>query len=57
MTLISDQLQVSGFGLCSCMGSCGTCLVAIDGMHTLACAAQVNDDIANTQIVVEEAYF
>ena len=57
MSLISDQLPVSGFGLCSGMGSCGTCLVAIDGMHTLSCSVQVNDSIANTRIVVKEAYF
>lgn len=57
MSLISDQLPVSGFGLCSGMGSCGTCLVSIDGIHTLSCSVQVNDSIANTRIVVKEEYF
>ncbi len=57
MSLISDQLPMSGFGLCSGMGSCGTCLVVIDGMPTLSCAVQVNDDLANTRIVVNEDYF
>ena len=57
MTLISDQLPVSGFGLCSGLGSCGTCLVVIDGMPTLACTVQVNDDLANSRIVMNEEYF
>ncbi len=57
MSLISEQLPISGFGLCSGMGSCGTCLVVIDGMPTLSCAVQVNDDLANTCIVVNEDYF
>ncbi len=57
MTLLSDRLPVSGFGLCSGMGSCGTCLVTIDGMPTLACAVRVDDEIANTRIVVQENHF
>lgn len=57
MTLIADQLPVAGFGLCSGMGSCGTCLVHIDGRATLACAVRVDDEIANTQIVIEENHF
>jgi hypothetical protein len=57
MGLISDQLPMSGFGLCSGMGSCGTCLVVIDGMPALSCAVQVNDDLANTRVEVMEEYF
>jgi aerobic-type carbon monoxide dehydrogenase small subunit (CoxS/CutS family) len=57
MSLISDQLPTSGFGLCSGMGSCGTCLVVIDGTPALSCAVQVNDDLANTRVEMKEDYF
>jgi aerobic-type carbon monoxide dehydrogenase small subunit (CoxS/CutS family) len=53
MTLISDYLTIPGFGLCSGMGSCGTCLVDIDGTSTLACEIPVNDDLANTRIKID----
>ena len=54
MGLISDYLKISGFGLCSGMGSCGTCLVTIDGVRELACAISIDDELANTRIVVQE---
>ena len=54
MSLISAYLPVVGFGLCSGMGSCGTCIVEIDGMRSLSCAVAVNDELANTRIVVRE---
>jgi len=47
-----------GFGLCSVMGSCGTCMVEIMEKkasvvrHTLSCDVQVNDELANTIITV-----
>ena len=59
MTLISDRLALPGFGLCSGMGSCGTCMVEIRESysnrkrHALSCGMQVNDDLANTTIIVE----
>lgn len=58
MTLIADKLAVPGFGLCSGMGSCGTCLVHLHNKYNpikkpvLACAVQVNDELANTFITV-----
>jgi len=57
MSLISDYLTISGFGLCSGMCSCGTCLVSIDGESTLSCAVDISDDLANTVIVIEPAYY
>ena len=60
MTLIADHLSILGFGLCSGMGSCGTCLVKIRERHssiersTLSCEVQINDELANTQITIAE---
>ncbi|CAN5408517.1 hypothetical protein BH09BAC4_BH09BAC4_30240 [soil metagenome] len=56
MSLISDYLDVSGFGLCSGMGSCGTCVVEIDGVRSLSCDVAVTDELANTRIVIQESY-
>ena len=57
MTLISDYLNIPGFGLCSGMGSCGTCLVDIDGSFTLACEVAVNVELANTRIKIDVSNF
>lgn len=59
MSLISDYLQIPGFGLCCGMGSCGTCMVEIDGRATLSCAIPIDDDLANTIIKIEDniSYF
>lgn len=60
MTLISDYLGIPGFGICCGMGSCGTCMVEIcepygkNGRHTLACDICVNDDLANTFIIIPD---
>ena len=56
MSLISDYLDSLGFGLCSGMGSCGTCVVEIDGIRNLSCGIAVNDELANTRIVIQESY-
>jgi len=62
MTLISDQLAIPGFGLCSGMGSCGTCLVQISNSYhqgvknVLACAISINDDLANVLVTVSGVY-
>lgn len=56
MTLISDYLGIPGFGLCCGMGSCGTCLIEIDGNFTLACEVPVNDELANTRIKINAGY-
>lgn len=62
MTLISDQLAIPGFGLCSGMGSCGTCLVQIsNGYHSgvknvLACAVSVNDELANALVTISGVF-
>lgn len=29
LTLISERLQIPGFGVCNGMGSCGTCVIKI----------------------------
>jgi aerobic-type carbon monoxide dehydrogenase small subunit (CoxS/CutS family) len=63
MTLISDYLGTPGFGICSGMGSCGTCMVEIreqgtkSGRHSLACDVRVNDELANTIIIVPDAVY
>ncbi|WP_338877321.1 hypothetical protein WBJ53_33110 (plasmid) [Spirosoma sp. SC4-14] len=54
MSLISAYLPVVGFGLCSGMGSCGTCVVEIDGIRSLSCGVAVSDELANTRIVVRQ---
>jgi succinate dehydrogenase/fumarate reductase-like Fe-S protein len=53
MTLISDYVRISGFGLCCGMGSCGTCMVQIHGRFTLACQVPVDDWLANSKITIE----
>lgn len=55
MSLISAYLPVVGFGLCIGMGSCGTCVVEIDGIRSLSCSVPVGDELANTRIVVQES--
>lgn len=63
MALISGHLAIPGFGLCSGMGSCGTCLVDICDRHsavgrsTLSCDVQVNDQLANTVISISPAIY
>lgn len=63
MRLISDHLSILGFGLCSGMGSCGTCMVTIrrnfqnKGNSTLSCDVAVNDELANTTIEIQEEYY
>ena len=58
MVLISDQLGLPGFGLCSGMGSCGTCLVEICESKTgkkrpaLACETKINDELVNTFVLI-----
>lgn len=62
-SLISDRLSISGFGLCSGMGSCGTCMVNIcsgnsrQGVSTLSCNVAVNDILANTEITIPERLY
>lgn len=63
MTLISDNLAIPGFGLCCGMGSCGTCLVHIADKFSaikrpvLACGIQINDELANTTIIVPDVIY
>ncbi len=60
MSLIVDQLAIPGFGLCCGMGSCGTCLVQITDRYSpvkrnvLACAIHINNELANTDIIVPD---
>jgi ferredoxin len=52
MELISAYTMITGFGTCSGMGSCGTCLVSVSenfssaGRFVLACNTKVNDELA-----------
>jgi hypothetical protein len=61
MTLISDNLAVPGFGLCSGMGSCGTCVVQISDnfgavkRNVLACDIHINDSLANACVYIPDA--
>lgn len=63
MTLISDRLALSGFGLCCGMGSCGTCLVEISEKNsqikkiTLSCTVSINDELANTTMTIASQLF
>ncbi|MGZ3758189.1 MAG: hypothetical protein ACXVAY_17120 [Mucilaginibacter sp.] len=60
MTLISDHLAISGFGLCCGMGSCGTCMVELANKYSsiarfvMACNIPINDELANTQITIAD---
>nr|WP_295921928.1 2Fe-2S iron-sulfur cluster-binding protein [uncultured Dyadobacter sp.] len=55
MTVIADVLPITGFGLCSGMGSCGTCTVQINGRKSLSCELAVNESLENALIHVSEA--
>ncbi len=63
MSLIVDKLQMQGFGICSGMGSCGTCLLSI--YHdtsplkrtTLSCQVGINDELANVKVVVPDKIY
>jgi aerobic-type carbon monoxide dehydrogenase small subunit (CoxS/CutS family) len=63
MTLIADHLGPPGFGLCCGMGSCGTCIVQISNSGSvikrtvLACAIQINDELANTNVTIPEGRY
>ncbi|WP_420149036.1 hypothetical protein [Spirosoma sp.] len=57
MSLISDYLSVPGFGICSGMGSCGTCVVDIDGVRHLACDLPISDELANTRVELNGMYW
>lgn len=63
MTLISEHLAIAGFGLCSGMGSCGTCMVQMGNKyssttkHILACGTRVNDGLSNTQITIADQFY
>jgi aerobic-type carbon monoxide dehydrogenase small subunit (CoxS/CutS family) len=63
MTLISDRLTIPGFGLCCGMGSCGTCIVQISNKYSavkrqvLSCGVSINDDLANTQIIIPDVIY
>ncbi|CAN5447869.1 hypothetical protein BH11BAC3_BH11BAC3_17250 [soil metagenome] len=60
MNLISVHLGITGFGLCSGMGSCGTCFVEICGKMpaskktVLACGINIDDELSNVEIRVHE---
>jgi len=61
MALISGHLAIMGFGICSGMGSCGTCLAQIADSpearrrSVLACDIALNDDLANKDVFVPDS--
>lgn len=63
MTLISDHLAIPGFGLCSGMGSCGTCVVQLADSASslkrpvLACRVQINDMLSNSHIFIPDKVY
>lgn len=63
MALILDKVEVQGFGMCSGMGSCGTCMLTICHNRstyektTLSCQVGVNDDLANVKIVIPDKVY
>lgn len=63
MSLIVDKLQIQGFGMCSGMGSCGTCLLSIYHNKstieraTLSCQVAIDDELANVKIVLPEKIY
>ena len=58
MSLISQYIGLPGFGLCSGMGSCGTCMIEVSDKggknrrSTIACDVKVNEDLANTIVLI-----
>ncbi|WP_035333300.1 2Fe-2S iron-sulfur cluster-binding protein [Dyadobacter crusticola] len=54
MSLISEQLAIPGFGLCSGMGSCGTCIVEMNGRNALSCSVAIDHSLANAVIRIEQ---
>ncbi|MEP6748486.1 MAG: hypothetical protein ABJB86_12215 [Bacteroidota bacterium] len=62
MTLISEYTGKPGFGICSGMGSCGTCRVDICGTFTLnsksvlSCDTMIEDELSGITVIVPERY-
>jgi hypothetical protein len=60
MPLISHYIGVSGFGLCSGMGSCGTCMIEISEKgsmtkrSTLSCDMPINEELANVTVYISD---
>lgn len=63
MTLISHHLAIPGFGLCSGMGSCGTCLVELEDplscvkKQVLACGTKVDHGLSNSNIFIPDKIY
>jgi len=63
MSLIVDKLQIQGFGICSGMGSCGTCLLSIYHNQStferaaLSCQVAINDELANVKIILPDKIY
>jgi aerobic-type carbon monoxide dehydrogenase small subunit (CoxS/CutS family) len=62
LSLISDHLTINGFGLCSGMGGCGTCIVEIKKKFisvnsiVLSCMTPVNEELTNAHILISGEY-
>ena len=56
MSLLSDLLPVSGFGICYGGGCCGTCGVEImeeysgERKFTLSCEIKIDDELSNMRV-------
>jgi ferredoxin len=63
MNLISDYAGIAGFGLCSGMGSCGTCFVEIcekindSKKNVLSCGIKIDDELCNVEITILESVY
>jgi len=62
MALLSDRLGIPGFGICSGMGSCGTCTVRLRygatsaGMFVQSCDVRLNDGLNNATIIIPQQF-
>jgi hypothetical protein len=58
MSLIVDKIPVQNFGICSGMGSCGTCAVSVYDCNgkfrktTLSCQIRLDHDLDDSRIVL-----
>lgn len=57
MSLISSELNISYFGLCNGMGSCGTCNVLINGQPVMACEVSINFSLDGAKVEIDESAF
>lgn len=63
MELITTHIVIPGFGICSGMGSCGTCMVDIcekNGgapKYIFSCSERISYELANTIIKIHTSFY